>query len=72
MAIIITIDGQLHNVVEPREEIEMIMRAPGCQKIGMLRLTQKMSITGWEKGTETNRTQNESVVFMINNIIKFT
>jgi hypothetical protein len=71
MAQIKTIDGEIHNVKETREEIYNIINSQECLAVGVVPLNMRCSISGFEDGQEITKWIYEPVSFMKHGIMMY-
>lgn len=71
MAQIRTIDGEIHNVKETKEELDKIMTSLECAETGILRVNMLITITSWRHGLEEDKQEYMPVSFIRANIVMY-
>jgi hypothetical protein len=71
MAIIKTIDGLTHTVKESIEEVYNIINSQECLKVGVVPLSRRCSICGFEDGQEITKWVYEPAFFMRSAIMMY-
>lgn len=71
MAQIRTIDGERHNVLETKDQLDNILYSLESLETGLIKATLIGSVTSWADGLETYKKIYEPVTFIRSNIIMY-